>query len=75
VYCQCLGDRLFCTTCEPLDAGAGQDGRDYPNCPGNASVSGRRCDDRGAVCDFPGDAGLRLCVCADLGRDRLWVCQ
>jgi hypothetical protein len=73
VRCQCIADRFFCTGCDLVDAGG--DTRDYPSCPRNMSVAGRSCDDRGAVCDYATEAGVRLCVCADLGHDRQWVCQ
>ncbi len=74
VACRCFQQRFVCTSCTAADAGV--DGREIPPCPGGAAASGRRCDDRGAACDYATDAGAqRLCVCAEIGRDRVWVCQ
>lgn len=75
IRCQCVGGRFFCTGCEPADAGLPPDARPYPPCARNMNVNGRACLERGDVCDYATDAGARLCVCADLGRDREWVCQ
>jgi hypothetical protein len=73
--CFCSGGRLFCTGCMSADAGADTDARDFPNCEGNASVQGGGCRRRGDVCDFPREAMQRLCVCADVGSDLVWICQ
>lgn len=76
--CVCMDGQLFCASCMFPDGGTttAPDARDYPNCPGNRNVQGQRCDRPGSVCDYPADGGQQgLCICADLGRDEVWVCR
>lgn len=73
--CRCSDGRYYCTGCVSVDGGGG-DARDFPNCSGNMSVDGRRCDSAGAICDYPGADGMkRLCVCGSAGGEMNWVCQ
>lgn len=73
--CRCSDGRYYCTGCVSVDGG-GADARDFPNCSGNVSADGRRCDSPGSICDYPGPDGMkRLCVCGSAGSETVWVCQ
>jgi hypothetical protein len=74
--CSCAEGRFVCTGCMPVDGGAG-DAPGFERClGGGASVQGGSCVRAGAVCQYAPEAGVvRLCVCGDVGADRLWICQ
>jgi hypothetical protein len=73
--CRCSDGRFYCTGCMAVDGG-GSDARDFPNCTGNVSVDGKRCEAAGNVCDYPGpDGSKRLCVCGSAAPDLIWICQ
>jgi hypothetical protein len=72
--CSCTEGHFICTDCFSVDAGArGADARGPVTC-GDDVMQGRRCGQSGSVCQRPDD-GDKLCVCGDIGQDRLWICQ
>jgi hypothetical protein len=71
--CSCTEGRLVCTGCISVDGGV-RDARSLASC-GSGSLNGRHCDQSGMACQYASDAGRKLCVCGNLGPDRVWVCQ